>query len=48
MAEIAELDAPETLETALNYYVDNGDKPVSLGAAGWARSTRDWALAKQH
>lgn len=40
MAEIAELDAPETLEAALNYYVDNGDKPVSLVAGPGGIDTR--------
>jgi len=40
MAEIAELDAPETLEAALNYYVDTGDKPVSIVAGPGGVDTR--------
>ncbi|HWB48564.1 MAG TPA: CmcJ/NvfI family oxidoreductase [Stellaceae bacterium] len=40
MAEIAELDAPETLQAELNYYVDTGDKPVSLVAAPGGVDTR--------
>jgi hypothetical protein len=40
MAEIAELDAPETLEAALNYYVDTGDKPISIVAGPGGVDTR--------
>jgi hypothetical protein len=41
MAAIAELDtAPETLEAALNYYVDTGDKPISLVAGPGGIDTR--------
>jgi hypothetical protein len=40
MAEIAELDAPETLEAALNYYVDTGGKPVSIVAGPGGIDTR--------
>jgi hypothetical protein len=40
MAEIAELDAQETLEAALNYYVDTGDKPVSIVAGPGGVDTR--------
>jgi hypothetical protein len=40
MAEIAELDAPETLEAELNYYVDTGETPVSLVAGPGGIDTR--------
>ena len=40
MAEILELDARETLEAPLNYYVDTGDKPVSLVAGPGGVDTR--------
>jgi hypothetical protein len=40
MAEIAELDAQETLEAALNYYVDTGDKPISIVAGPGGIDTR--------
>jgi len=40
MAEIAELDAPETLEASLNYYVDTGAKPVSIVAGPGGVDTR--------
>ena len=32
MADVLELDAQETLEAPLNYYVDTGEKPISLVA----------------
>jgi hypothetical protein len=40
MAEVLELDAQETLEAPLNYYVDNGEKPVSLVAGPGGVDTR--------
>ena len=40
MAEIAELDAPETLEAELNYYVDTGETPISLVAGPGGVDTR--------
>ena len=41
MAAIAELDtAPETLEAALNYYVDTGAKPISIVAGPGGIDTR--------
>jgi hypothetical protein len=40
MAEIAELDAQETLETSLNYYRDTGDKPISIVAGPGGVDTR--------
>jgi hypothetical protein len=40
MAEIAELDALETLEAPLNYYVDTGETPISLVAGPGGVDTR--------
>jgi hypothetical protein len=40
MAEIAELEAPETLTAELNYYVDTGEMPVSLVAGPGGIDTR--------
>jgi hypothetical protein len=37
---VAELDAPETLEASLNYYVDTGEKPISLVAGPGGVDTR--------
>jgi hypothetical protein len=40
MADVLELDAQETLEAPLNYYFDNGQKPVSLVAGPGGVDTR--------
>jgi hypothetical protein len=40
MADVLELDAQETLEAPLNYYVDNGQKPISLVAGPGGVDTR--------
>jgi hypothetical protein len=40
MADVLELDAQETLEAPLNYYVDTGEKPISLVAGPGGIDTR--------
>jgi hypothetical protein len=40
MADVIELDAQETLEAALNYYRDTGDKPISIVAGPGGVDTR--------